>query len=192
MELISKHQILKGIKNEIISFKMEEGNLAAIIGEYWFYISSELDKTRSDFSEEELVDAIFEAINSEPIKGETEDDSAEFLYYQSILEFNERIFYHVTPKENVKSIKEKGLIPQIGERAKSCGETEEKIYLFPTLQDMETALSSWLGIEFENDDIVSLIIRIPKGFSVEEGEVEYEAYSKTPITKDNIMILREE
>lgn len=191
-EEISKKAIRKGIMNEVISFGMELGNLVAIIGEYWFYICSEPDKTSSDFDLEELVEMVFETINSEPIKNNSEEESPEWLYYQSILEFTERIFYHVTLKENLDKILKEGLIPQIGDRALECGDTEKKIYLFPTLQHMNEALGSWLGIEFETEEIVSLLIRIPKNFVLEEGEVEYEVYSKEPIPKNCIMFFREE
>lgn len=67
--------------------------------------------------------------------------------------------YHVTPKSNLPSILKNGLIPTIGERSKLL-ETIPKVYLFPSKENLETALLNWLGEEFEDlqEDLIILEI----------------------------------
>lgn len=107
------------------------------------------------------------------------------------------VCYHVTLMDNLESIMEKGLIPTIGERSEEYGEDEEFIYMFPNLEDMEIALSSWLG-DWYNDnygeDIVlaSLELNLPDDFPVYLGEVEYEVVSRKAIKPEFIKFLKEE
>lgn len=106
-------------------------------------------------------------------------------------------YYHVTLTKNLKSILENGLIPTLGELAQLCDETETKIYLFPSLTDMETALSSWLGEAINNqygEDIkcCSLEITLPDEFPITNGDVEYEAYSYLTIPPQYIRYLKDE
>lgn len=54
-------------------------------------------------------------------------------------------FYHVTPTENVESIRSQGLIPQIGFRSKLVNEQYPLVYLFGSRIEMEEALMNWLG-----------------------------------------------
>lgn len=86
MERISKTLIIKGIENGIITFDMKDGCLTACIGDYWFFISSENDKTEEDYTKEHLAGLIYDTINSEPINDEEEDNATECLYYKAVLE----------------------------------------------------------------------------------------------------------
>lgn len=86
MERISKELIQKGIANGTISFSMEYDTLTVHIGDYWFYISSEIGRTQDDFSNEQLVDRIYETINDEPINDDDEEKATECLYYKAVLE----------------------------------------------------------------------------------------------------------
>lgn len=87
-----------------------------------------------------------------------------------------RTCYHVTTKDALLSIMEQGLIPQCGERSSDIGEPVPRIYLFPTVNDMETALMSWFGELFDDDtELVILEVTVPADLLV-EGEVEYECY----------------
>lgn len=90
-----------------------------------------------------------------------------------------------------------GLVPQIGERSESFGETMERIYLFPDIQAMETALSSWLGIEFENEygenvELCSLEITLPDTFPTYSPEVEWEICCYQTIPPEYIQYFKEE
>lgn len=93
-----------------------------------------------------------------------------------------KILYHCTTEDNMESITKKGLIPQIGERAKKLGETKKRIYLFPSYEDCETALESWLGEEFDEDKIVvTLRVTLPANFPLEDSTVSYEKIARRPI-----------
>lgn len=84
-------------------------------------------------------------------------------------------YYHVTPVENYNSIMVNGLVPQIGDRSAGL-ETQPAVFLFPTEEDMDTALSSWLGNEFEDyaeNELVSLEVLLPDTF-VTYSDVAYE------------------
>lgn len=85
MERISKSLIAKGLENGTITFGMEDDNLVAKIGDYWFYISSEYDKTEDDYTTEQLIDMIHTVINDEPINDEDEEYATECLYYKAVL-----------------------------------------------------------------------------------------------------------
>lgn len=85
MERINKELVQKGIEQNVISFDMEYGMLIACIGDYWFFISDELDKNKESYSKEELVDMVYESINDEPINDEDEEQAGECLYYKAVL-----------------------------------------------------------------------------------------------------------
>ena len=74
------------------------------------------------------------------------------------------IAYHVTLKENLSGILKKGIIPAVGERSSSTSSSGEslesipRVYLFPSREDLNTALSQWLGDEFDDVDEFGLII----------------------------------
>lgn len=104
--------------------------------------------------------------------------------------------YHVTLMRNYEQIKEDGLIPMIGERSKEFGEKEPCVYLFPSLEDMETALLQWLGewyfTEYEDESLAILEVNLPEEFPISLGGAEYEVISKVPIEQKYIKLLREE
>lgn len=103
----------------------------------------------------------------------------------------EKTYFHVTLMENVPSILEHGLVPQIGERAEEFGETEPAIYLFPSKDDMNNALYNWLG-EWYNDnygedcELAILHIRLGKNVPVFQTEAEYERICKVVIPPEAI------
>lgn len=100
--------------------------------------------------------------------------------------------YHVSPKWNLKSIMEKGLIPKIGPRSKEAGE-KVGVFLFPTIEDMETALGQWLSEWFsESARLMALVITVPDDFPIENGEVRYEKVSRVVIPPKHIRFLRDE
>lgn len=107
-------------------------------------------------------------------------------------------YYHVSLKENLKSIMDKGLIPQIGDRSREANE-EQAVFLFPTKEDMEFALGQWLGDWFEPEDdeddevvLMSLEITLPDDFPIFDSTVEYEKFSKITIPPKYIKYLQDE
>ena len=82
--------------------------------------------------------------------------------------------YHVTPNYNLTSIRKHGLIPQLGPNASELGEKHPAIWLFPTKEDAETAVNSWLGEQFGYDTPASLLtIQLPEKL-IKDSDVEYE------------------
>jgi hypothetical protein len=98
-----------------------------------------------------------------------------------------KIAYHVTPTKNVRSIMREGLVPEVGDNSSSYGENEERVYLFPTLDDVEGALSSWLGEQFE-EDILALLQVDVSGIDL-GSDVDFEVYTHEIISPDRITIL---
>ena len=107
-------------------------------------------------------------------------------------------YFHVTPKKNIASILEYGLIAQIGSRSKEIGESQEAIYLFPNREEMETALANWLGECFEEDEeLLILQIDLPDNFPVyrevdSNGNDFYEAYCNCNISEEFITAIYDE
>lgn len=77
--------------------------------------------------------------------------------------------YHVTPKSNLPSILKNGLVPTIGERSQLL-ETIPKIYLFPSKENLETALLNWLGQEFEDLEEDLIILEIDLSDTIYQSE----------------------
>lgn len=93
-----------------------------------------------------------------------------------------KTYYHVTLLNNLNSIMSLGLVPTIGTLSKLCDEKNNKVYLFPTKTDMETALSSWLGEVIDDTygeqiECCSLEIVLPDDWPIQPGECEYEVYA---------------
>lgn len=86
MERVSKSLIENALRHGLITFQMEFNTLAAKIGEYWFYISPDYEKTEKDYSTAELIDMIYESINDEPINNIDDEEVSECLYYKHFLE----------------------------------------------------------------------------------------------------------
>ena len=82
------------------------------------------------------------------------------------------MYYHVTPIGNLESIMRFGLVPVIGKRSRACGESIAGVYLFSSREDVDTALMSWLGDEFD-DDVDLAVLRVECDSAV-RGDVEYE------------------
>lgn len=85
MERINKDLIQKGIEQNVITFGMEDDMLIAYIGDYWFFISNELDKNEKSFTKDELVNMVYVSINDEPINDKDEDQAGECMYYKAVL-----------------------------------------------------------------------------------------------------------
>lgn len=94
-----------------------------------------------------------------------------FLRENSILNM-----YHVTKTTNLPYIFKEGLIPQIGDNSSSYGEDDKRIYLFPTLEDVEIALTGWLG-ELCDEDFYSLLEINVTGLNIKQDIVDWEAYT---------------
>lgn len=107
---------------------------------------------------------------------------------------NKKYGYHITRKANIDSIMKNGLKPRIpldyGERGDIKG-----IYLFKTLEDVESALEQWLGERIEeweekhNKDYDEVLLQVDISnthFLDIIDSAEYEWTVTTPISSDNI------
>lgn len=99
------------------------------------------------------------------------------------------LMFHVTPTKNLDSILLDGLKP-----VEPDGLNFQEIpgvYLFPTRGDMDTALSSWFGELFEDDEEIAVLtidvtdLPILKPGSV--GVAPFEAVSLNTISPDRIV-----
>jgi hypothetical protein len=73
-------------------------------------------------------------------------------------ELIEQYVYHVTRKKNIPSLKKHGIQPRTPEDME--GE-REAIYLFPTIEDRDTALGQWFGMRYDDEEeLVSLKIDV--------------------------------
>lgn len=108
-----------------------------------------------------------------------------------------KTFYHVTLKENYEKIKNEGLVPSIGTLSQLAEENVARVYLFPSLEDMENALLNWLGEQINDEygedvECCSLKIDLPDTFPISFGEIEYEVYSYDTIPPQYISYLKDE
>lgn len=108
--------------------------------------------------------------------------------------YEDNVAYHVTPKEKLKSILKKGLIPQIGENSAGINESEEMVFLFPTMEDVDTALSQWLGEIYEDLEENALIIMEidTKGLPLIDRGTGFELECPRTISPDRIKIIYDE
>lgn len=62
--------------------------------------------------------------------------------------------YHITKKENMESIIEKGLIPQIGDRSKSVGDDIKAVYFIDDLNKLD----EWIEALYKDKELKDLEI----------------------------------
>jgi hypothetical protein len=108
-----------------------------------------------------------------------------------------KAFYHVSLTRDEDQILAQGLIPQIGPRAKELGETEPRVFLFPSMEDLDNALYNWLGEELpEEEGITVYEIMLPNGFPVfptfESDEESWEWYTDIVIPPEFLRVYRRE
>ena len=101
------------------------------------------------------------------------------------------IMYHVTPTKNLRSIMKNGLRPRVGDRSVKLHGEENGIFLFPTLDDVEDAVSNWLGDEFDEDEDLTLLAIDVSGLPLVDSNAGYEKIAKTAISPDRISVSNE-
>ena len=101
------------------------------------------------------------------------------------------IVYHVTNLTNLSNIKKQGLYPQMGPRSQELGETEKCIFVFINLDDVDEAVSNWLGDEFDDDErLFCITINVPNSW-VKDSDVEYEKRIYRIIKPDRFVKINE-
>ena len=96
--------------------------------------------------------------------------------------------YHVTQTDNLRNIIKEGLLPQIGKYAKTMGETEPGIWVFPNMEDALEMIPVWLE-PFYGNDLSILEISLPNNAEIESTGSEYEYVLKSPIRPEYIRIV---
>lgn len=96
--------------------------------------------------------------------------------------------YHVTNNKNLSSIMKNGLIPCIGDNSFSYAEKDERVWLFPTLDDVKTALTGWLG-ELCDEGFFSLLEIDTSNIQIKKDIVDWEVYTTEIIPPNKIKIL---
>ena len=94
--------------------------------------------------------------------------------------------YHITNIDSMDGIREKGLIPQIGERSKFIGETEESVFFICNLYDVR----EWINaiyykrnieeLELLRFNIKGLEFHVRGGYSIHEPQEFYITHSVSP------------
>lgn len=107
------------------------------------------------------------------------------------------IAYHITELSSfMDGIREQGLVPQIGERAKLIGETETRTHLFASLEDVETGLTTWMADAFDEDSsIVLLELNIDSAWAarhIRQEEGQFELWTDQVIPADRIVRVLDE
>lgn len=87
------------------------------------------------------------------------------------------VYYHVTPKRNLRAIAERGLLPKRGTRSRALGEVSEAVYLFADAESLETAGGNWLLDEFSEGALLAVLaVRLPQPLTAVRGQ-EFEVTS---------------
>ena len=108
------------------------------------------------------------------------------LKLKSILnEITNKYLYHVSPKKNLASIKQKGILPYA--LAPADLSDKKAVYLFKDRDEMEDAITNWLGDKFDEDEPLLCFTIYPSGLDIELSNVEYEVISYNPIPPKNII-----
>jgi hypothetical protein len=99
-------------------------------------------------------------------------------------------YYHVCDDTNLDSILKYGLKVGVGHRSAQL-EEEPGIFLFKTVDDAVDGVMNWLGDEYEEDVILSLLeIRLPTDFPLEENANSYETISRIDIPNKYIKVYK--
>ena len=108
-----------------------------------------------------------------------------------ITELTTKLYYHVTPTVNVQSILQHGLVPGSGKRSQVIGEQGKFIFLFGDIVSAEDAVANWLGDEFNEDELLTLLqVSIPENFPIKHDKaVAYEFFTDKKIPAENIKVI---
>lgn len=104
--------------------------------------------------------------------------------------------YHVTRHADLHSIFKHGLVPAIGERSSQITangqpiENEPRVYFFPSLDDVETAMMNWLGDCFSEDEKLCLLLVNLTDYVIEK-DCPFELSTRQTISPKSIQLINE-
>ena len=93
-------------------------------------------------------------------------------------------FWHVTTVDALPSILQDGLQPQIGPRSEELGESVAQVYMFGSREDMDNALSNWLGESLEDEELAIIAIARKDAPSATHQEGQFEWLSTQAIGQE--------
>lgn len=100
------------------------------------------------------------------------------------------VVYHITPAQNLRSIMQHGLKPQVGDRSVKLSNELTAVYCFPDKSSLEDAMTNWLGDEFDEDEQLALLsINTSNLQGSYTPNAEYEVAITSVIPPSNIKIL---
>lgn len=174
-------------ENELTYFP-EDGAIT-VLNDDLYEFPAEIETWKN---KDEFFDGEYEGWSDEDIKSFIREQG-EYYNPNRVREgvFAKQMFFHVTSMENVKSIRENGLVPQIGERSAEIREREENIYLFTSYEAMDNALMNWLG-EWYNEnygdecELAVLKVLIPPEIEIIDEGVGYEVICRERIPAECI------
>jgi len=101
-----------------------------------------------------------------------------------------KTYYHTTTKDSWDKIQNEGLIPIVGIRSEELKE-EKGVFLFKSLDDLDNALFNWFGESFDYDEeLYTLEVKLPKSFSIQASQADYEVISREKIPSKYISFFR--
>ena len=96
--------------------------------------------------------------------------------------------YHLTPAENMPSIRREGLLPKIGDNRIDDIDIGPAVFMFPNFECVEDALSNWFGEIYDGIDFALLTVELDDTSELVRDEtVPFEVYSKKPIDPSKII-----
>ena len=108
------------------------------------------------------------------------------------------VFYHATLTKHLPDIQEQGLQPRIGRLSLMIDEPTERIYLFDSLENLDTALGNWFGEALEDvygeDEPMTLLqikcehVTEPRP-TFEQDETSFEWTTEHPILPEHIVLM---
>lgn len=103
------------------------------------------------------------------------------------------VMYHITKRKNIPSIRQQGLRPRLGQRAKARHETAPGIFLFPSIQDLEDNMAEMTAMFRPDDELVILEIQIDQTLMGYMRQfVSHEIICQAVIPPDRISVMNQD
>jgi hypothetical protein len=128
--------------------------------------SAEVSGLKQHFKQAEKSGNLGKSESQSKVRKITKSEHVAPIRFDDLNKAETKSYYHITPAKNVASIKEKGLVPQVGDRSRKLKE-KSGIYLFNSKEDAEDGVDNWLGDEFpEGEPLATLRVDLPKDHPV--------------------------
>lgn len=101
----------------------------------------------------------------------------------------QQTLFHVTPLRNLGRIRAEGLLAQLGPRASAACERAPAVFCFPSREDLDNALSNWMGEDFEDSpgELAIVELRSPLSAKRDACAASYEVVLLDPVPSHAIV-----